>query len=143
MFSLKTAGFRALLDLAIRTSPWHDDKTPRAWPFINRELARMVFDSPTNAIGKYFKNREGTRIQVIGIVEDGKYNSITEDPQTAMFVPILQVSSSQTSLVVRSSDPPQLAAIRDALRNLDTVCLFTSSRGANNWTPLCLLRVWR
>jgi hypothetical protein len=33
---------------------------------------------------------DGTRIQVMGIAEDGKYESLTEGPQPAMFLPILQ-----------------------------------------------------
>jgi len=56
--------------------------------------------------------RDGTRIQVVGIVEDGKYTTnLTEDPQAAMFLPILQSPSNETWLVVRSNrDPLQLAA---------------------------------
>jgi ABC-type antimicrobial peptide transport system permease subunit len=55
------------------------------------------------------------------MVEDGKYNRLTEDPQPAMFLPILQSPSSQTCLAVRSDrDPGQLmAAIRSTVRDLD------------------------
>jgi ABC-type antimicrobial peptide transport system permease subunit len=65
--------------------------------------------------------RDGTRVQVVGIAEEGKYNSLTEDPWPAMFLPILQSPSSSTFLVVRSSrDPQQLAeAIRRTLHDLD------------------------
>jgi ABC-type antimicrobial peptide transport system permease subunit len=58
---------------------------------------------------------------VVGIVEDGKYDSLTEDPQPAMFLPILQSPSSQTYLAVRSDrDLTQLAAaLRSAVRELD------------------------
>jgi len=54
-------------------------------------------------------------------VEDGKYGSLTEDPQPAMFLPVLQWPSTSTYLVVRSGrDPQQLAAaIRTTLRQLD------------------------
>jgi ABC-type antimicrobial peptide transport system permease subunit len=57
----------------------------------------------------------------VGIVEDGKYDSLTEDPQPAMFLPILQSPSSQTYLAVRSDrDLTQLAAaVRSAVRELD------------------------
>ena len=55
------------------------------------------------------------------VVEDGKHKNLTEDPQPAMFFPILQSPSSDTSLVVRSNrDPQQLAAaMRNTLRGLD------------------------
>jgi ABC-type antimicrobial peptide transport system permease subunit len=58
---------------------------------------------------------------VVGIVEDGKYNSLIENPQPAMFLPILQSPSSSTWLVIRSSrDPQELAvAMRNKLRDLD------------------------
>jgi hypothetical protein len=65
---------------------------------------------------------DGTRIQVVGIVEDGKYKTLTEDPQPAMFFPILQSPSSGTWTVVRSNrDPHQLAAaMRSTVRRLDS-----------------------
>jgi ABC-type antimicrobial peptide transport system permease subunit len=55
------------------------------------------------------------------VVEDGKYKSLAEDPQIAMFFPILQSPSNQTLLVVRSTrDPRQLtSAIAEAIRGLD------------------------
>jgi ABC-type lipoprotein release transport system permease subunit len=59
---------------------------------------------------------------VVGIVEDGKYTAnLAEDPQAAMFLPILQSPSNDAWMVVRSSrDPQQLAAaIREQLRNMD------------------------
>jgi hypothetical protein len=88
---------------------------------INQELARKTFGGVANAMGRNFKNREGTRIQVVGIVEDGKYNRLMEEQQPAMFLPMLQSPSSQSYFVVRSSrDPRQLGAeIRNTVRGLD------------------------
>jgi predicted permease len=108
--------------LSGRTFTWHDDKNAPRVAVVNREFASKTFGSATNAIGGYYKMPDGTRIQVVGIVEDGKYNSLTEDPQPAMFLPILQSPSSGTSLVVRLSRGPgqQLAAIRSTLQELDT-----------------------
>ena len=89
---------------------------------MNWEFARKVFGSMTNAIGGYYKMPDGTRIQVVGIVEDGKYTAnIAEDPQPAMFFPILQSPSNEAWLVVRSNvDEQELGlAIRAALKQLD------------------------
>jgi predicted permease len=107
--------------LSGRTFTWHDDKNAPRVAVINQEFARKVFGSSTNTMGRYFKTKDGTRIQVVGIVEDGKYDSLTEDPQPAMFLPILQSPSSQTYLAVRSDrDLTQLAAaLRSAVRELD------------------------
>jgi len=64
---------------------------------------------------------DGSRVQVVGVAEQGKYASLTEDPKAAMFLPILQWPTNSAWLVVRSNrDPEQLGtAIRSALRQLD------------------------
>jgi predicted permease len=107
--------------LSGRSFSWHDDRSAPHVAVVNREFARKIFGSPANAMGRYCKLRDGTRLQVVGIVEDGKYQSLTEDPRTAMFLPILQSPSAETAMVVRSRrDPEQLAAaIRSALHGLD------------------------
>jgi ABC-type antimicrobial peptide transport system permease subunit len=60
-------------------------------------------------------------MQLVGVVEHGKYLSLTEDQQPAVFLPSQQSPSSLSDVVVRSSsDPQQLAAaIRSKLRELD------------------------
>ena len=112
--------------LSGRALTWHDDKDAPRVAVINREFARKVLGSVTSALGGHFKLADGTRIQVVGIAEDGKYLSLTETPQPAMFLPFLQSNSNWTTLVVRSnSDPQQLApAIRSALRDLDAGLTF-------------------
>jgi predicted permease len=107
--------------LAGRTVTWHDDKNAPRIAVVNREFARKVFGSITSAMGGYYKMADGGRIQVVGIAEDGKYNSLTENPTPAMFLPILQSPSNSTWLVVRSNrDPQQVGpAIRSTLRQLD------------------------
>ncbi|HKW33335.1 MAG TPA: ABC transporter permease [Candidatus Acidoferrum sp.] len=104
-----------------RTFTWHDDKNAPRVAVVNGEFARKMFGSPAKAIGEFFKIEDGTRVQVVGIVEDGKYKGITEDPRPAMFLPFLQSPSRETMLVVRSTlDPLKLTeAIRNALRELD------------------------
>jgi predicted permease len=107
--------------LSGRAFTWHDDKDFLRVAVVNREFARRIFGSVENAIGGYFKMPDGTRIQVVGVTENGKYSRLTEDPQMAMFLPVLQWPSSSAWLVVRSSrDSEQLgAAIRGALHQLD------------------------
>jgi predicted permease len=106
--------------LAGRALSWHDDKNAPRVAVVNRQFASKIFGSATSAIGRYF-TEDGSRIQVVGIVEDGKYASLAEDPQPAMFLPVLQSPSSQTCLVVRSNgDSQQLtAAIKSTLQGLD------------------------
>jgi predicted permease len=105
-----------------RPFTWQENKDKPRVAVVNREFARKIFGSETKAMSGYFKMPDGTRIQVVGIAEDGKYGSLTEDPQPVMFLPILQSPSNSAYLVVRSSrDPEQLGpAIRSTLRNLDS-----------------------
>jgi len=107
--------------LAGRSFSWHDDKNAPRVAVINKEFARKIFGSVPNATGRYYKMQDGTRVQVVGIVENGKYGDITEDLRPAMFFPMLQSPSSGTALVVRSDrDPQQLAAaMRAKLREMD------------------------
>ncbi|MGA7314464.1 MAG: ABC transporter permease [Silvibacterium sp.] len=107
--------------LAGRSFNWHDDKNVPPVAIVNKEFAGKMFGSVANAINKYYKLQDGTHVQVGGVVENGKYLSVTEDQQPAMFLPALQSPSSQAYLVVRSHrDPQQLAtAMRSKLHELD------------------------
>jgi predicted permease len=107
--------------LAGRDFTWHDDRNAPAVAVVNREFAAQMFGSVSNSLGKYYGLQDGTHVQVVGIVEDGKYMSLTENPEPAMFLPFLQSPTTQSDLVVRSNrDAQQLAAaIRSRLRDLD------------------------
>jgi predicted permease len=123
MYGISPEYFRAAGTtlLSGRAFTWHDDKNAPRMAVINEEFARKVFGSVMNAMDGYYKLPDGTRVLVVGIVENGKYGTITEDSQPAVFFPILQSPSSATSLVVRSNRDPQqvAAAMRSTLRDLD------------------------
>ena len=107
--------------LAGRGFTWHDDKSSPRVAVVNREFASKILGSVTNGTGQYYKLADGSRVQVVGIVEDGKYASLAEAPQPAMFFPILQSPSGQAGLVVRSNrDAQQLtAAIKSTMHDVD------------------------
>ena len=115
-----------------RVLTWKDDSKAPHVAVVNEEFARKVFGSETDAVGRYFMLREGTRVQVVGIVENGRYMTLTEDQQAAMFLPVLQAPSSSTTLVVRSERDPQqvVSGLQDALHKLDAGLPFTIS----TWT---------
>ena len=54
--------------LSGRPFTWHDDKNAPRVAVINKEFARKIFGSVTNAIGRHYKMADGTRVQVVGIV---------------------------------------------------------------------------
>ena len=107
--------------LSGRPFTWHDDQNSPRVAIVNQEFARKTFGSVENALGSFYKMPDGTRIQVVGVAEDGKYSTLTEDPHAAVFLPILQWPSNSNWLVVRPTrDPQQLAeVIRRTLRQLD------------------------
>ena len=107
--------------LAGRNLTLHDDKNAPKVALVNRHFAVRVFGSVNKAIGGHFKFWGGTRAEVVGVVEDGKYRTLTEDQQPAMFFSFLQQQSSGTWLMVRSGrDPEQISmALRRTLHGLD------------------------
>jgi len=107
--------------LAGRDLSWSDDKNARAVAVINRDFAEKLFGSATNAVGKIYRLQDGTRVQVAGVVENGKYQFLTENQQPAMFLPFLRLPFSSAYLIVRSKrDPQQIAgAMRSTIRELD------------------------
>jgi predicted permease len=107
--------------LAGRSFTWADDLTSPRVAVVNALFARKIFGSVTNAIGRYYKTEDGSRVQVVGVTQDGKYYQLTEDPRPAMFIPFLQSPVSNIFMVVRSErDPLELAAeIRRTVRNFD------------------------
>jgi predicted permease len=108
--------------LAGREFTWHDDKEAPAVALVNREFAGNMFGSVTNAVGRFYKLQDGTRVQVVGVVEDGKYLSLTEEHQPAIFLSFLRSPASQSYLLLRSKrDPQELAAsVRSEMRKLDS-----------------------
>ena len=66
---------------------------------------------------------------MIGVVEDGKYESLTEDPTPAMFFPLAQSNQGDTAVVVRSRLPQAdtAAALNRVLAGVDSSLPFTTS----------------
>ena len=137
--------------LAGRTFTWQDDTSAPRVAVVNREFASKILGSVPDAVGRYFKTADGTRVRVVGLVEDGKYKNLTEDQQPAMFFPLLQSPASWTWLVVRSKrdlsrDPEQLAAaIRSALRDIDPAMVLAIRPWNTGRTRVehCSPRAWR
>jgi ABC-type antimicrobial peptide transport system permease subunit len=89
---------------------------------VNRQFAIKVFGSVQKAVGGHFKFWGGNRAEVVGVVEDGKYRTLTEDQQPAMFFSYQQHKSTGSYLLVRSRrDPGELAAsLESTLHGIDS-----------------------
>jgi predicted permease len=97
-----------------------DAKAPIA-ALVNRKFADKVFGGVQQAVGGHFKFWGGNRAVVVGVVENGKYRTLTEDQQPAMFFSFLQHKGSGTFLIVRSRRDAQemAAALEQTMRGLD------------------------
>jgi predicted permease len=92
---------------------------------VNQEFARRLFHAD-HVIGRYFKTLSGRPIQIVGVVANGKYGTLNEDPKPAIFFPISQERKTSTALVVRTHPDPtgvtsrdMAAAIRKTILDLD------------------------
>ncbi|KAA6459714.1 ABC transporter permease [Acidobacteria bacterium AB60] len=107
--------------LAGRDFAWSDTGNMPPVAIVNRSFAQTIFGSVSNAIGHFVRMKDGHRVQVVGVVSDGKYLALNEDHQPALFLPSLQSPMASAYVVVRSHrDPVELAsAMRDKLRKVD------------------------
>ena len=84
---LKAAGTRLI---AGRDVNWQDNAGSPRIALVSETFARQLFGSATAAIGRHFLRGAKDGIEVAGVVEDGKYDSLTEDRQGAVFFPFAQ-----------------------------------------------------
>ena len=118
--------------MAGRDVTFTDDLKAPAVALVNRQFAVKLFGSVDKALGGHFKLAGGKRLEVVGVVENGKYRTLTEDQQPAMYFPFLQNDSSNTLLVVRSKrDPAEMAsALESTLHGIGSSLPLT----INTWT---------
>ncbi|MGO9936548.1 MAG: ADOP family duplicated permease [Terracidiphilus sp.] len=115
---LKAAGTTLL---AGRDFTWRDDKSAPVPALANRQFALRMFGSMNGAMGKHFRIGDGTLVEIVGIIEDGKYLSLTEDREPAILMPSMLYDDPLSYLIVRSRrDPEQMQKLmRAKLRALD------------------------
>ena len=104
-----------------RDFTWQDDdRSPRV-AVVNETLARRV--GAAGSTGWHLRTGCATcdPIEVIGIVEDGKYATLAEEPKPVIFFPILQRDTLTTMMLVRSERPQSeiAGALRDVMHRLD------------------------
>ena len=86
-----------------RRFTWQDDNKAPNVAIVNERFARWVFGTAASAVGQRFRTSDKDSYEIVGVVEDGKYDSLTEEPMAAMFFPSEQnPDRGDTTLVVRS-----------------------------------------
>ena len=101
-------------------SPGDTRDSPRV-AVVNQAFATQLLRDG-NPLGKRFRSgRSGDWIEVVGVVQDGKYQTLGESPKPVAFHSGVQWYNPTTSIVVRSSLPESqtLELLRQAVRELD------------------------
>lgn len=98
------------------------DTRPRA-AVVNEAFARRFWPGQS-ALGKRFSFQgvTGPWIEVIGVMRDGKYFSLGEDPSPFIYVNLRPTDGSYLTLMVRTSSEPQavIGALRSEFHELDS-----------------------
>ena len=106
--------------VAGRDFTWDDGPGKPRVAVVNSTFAHKLFgDQP--AIGLHFLGGDKTKYEIVGVVENGKYEMLTENPSPAMFLPLAQIPDATTNLVVRSnlSSSDTAAALNRTLAGID------------------------
>jgi len=93
---------------------------------INETMARRFYPGGdvSAAVGKTFSGLESVesgRVEIIGVVKDGKYDTLGEDPQPFVYRPYQQSYSGEMTMHIRTRTDPAgvLAGVRREVTSLD------------------------
>jgi predicted permease len=107
-----------------RDFSWHDSTATPHVAIVNQTFAGKMWGN-TSAIGQhFFLRREGVPIdfvEVVGVVEDGKYHDMQESPQPVAYLSLSQNEQSHMIVVVRSerAQNEMAAALERTLRGVE------------------------
>jgi predicted permease len=99
-----------------------DDERSTPVAIVNETFARRFFPGE-DPVGKRFSmgRQDAPALQIVGVAENGKYTSLSEDPRPFVYRPLLQSYSGSTTLIARTTTDTQkiLAAVRREVQQLD------------------------
>jgi len=98
-----------------------DDRARAPVMIVNQTFARQIWPDQ-NPIGRRVRfSPDGPRVEVVGMVRDGKYYFVWEEPRPMVFRPIGQDVPVGATLVAQASGAPGdlLESVRRALRDAD------------------------
>ncbi len=115
-YNVVTPGYFDTLQIPLlRGRKFTDADGEKAPPvaIINQYMAKKLWPNE-DALGRRFsvKGPTGPFIEVVGIVQDGRYQNIIEDPQPYFYLPLDQNYMSIRTLHVRTSLPPDNLAVQ-------------------------------
>jgi putative ABC transport system permease protein len=101
-----------------------DSDTAPPVAIINKTMARQFFPNE-DPIGRRINTgdeRQPSWWQIVGVVGDVKYNGLASETQPAMYQPLIQATSWNLFLLVKTEGPDPLslaATVRNEIRSLD------------------------
>jgi predicted permease len=105
-YMVDTGYFRTMQTRLIAGRPFdaRDQRNTRPVGIVNQAFAARLFANE-NALGKRFRSGNSDWVDIVGIVEDGKYVSLSDSNQPAIFWPVTQHYNATTTVVARSPLP--------------------------------------
>jgi predicted permease len=90
-----------------------DSEKAPAVAIVNETMAKQLWPGQ-DAVGKHFtvKDGAGPALEVVGVVQDGKYRGVVEDPQPFFYRPLSQSYFALRTFHVRTSVPPETLAVQ-------------------------------
>jgi ABC-type antimicrobial peptide transport system permease subunit len=107
---------------------------------VNRAFAERLFGAGS-AVGKQIREgRGGAPIQIVGVVEDGKYVALSETPRAALFRPLQQRYATSAMLIVRTATPGAVVTqdLRQLIHRIDPALPIRSAATGEQITALPL-----
>lgn len=107
-----------------------DDAASRRVALVNETMARQLWPG-REALGARFRlGRDGEWLEVVGVVSDGKYLMLGEEPRPFFYQPLPQNYGSPVTLMVRSAAEPSslVGPLTRILRELDPELPFFNVR---------------
>jgi predicted permease len=134
-------GYFATLQIPLRDGRDFNAFDTRSAPLVaivNRAIADRLFNG--DAIGKQLRNgRGGKPMQIIAVVEDGKYTTLSEPRRGAIFRPLSQQYSTSSMLIVRApGGAVRPGDLRQVIHRIDPSLPIRSSATGEQLTALPL-----
>ena len=141
-YSVVTEGYFETMGIDLiegRTYARRDDENSEAVIIINERFAERFWPGES-ALGKIVQTAGEDR-QVIGVVANGKYSSLGEDPKEFMYLPQRERFRSELTLIARTAADPQAAlrGIREIVRGLDPDMPLSDVRAMEDHMGIALL----
>jgi len=88
---------------------------------VNETLARRLWpgQDPVGRTLLYGPPNARRPLQIVGVARDAKYRSLGEQPRPFIYVPLAQHYNSELWLMMRTSGPSAIPALRALLRDMD------------------------